>query len=174
MSESKKLRKLVPKLPIEELRAAIDYDPLTGLLTWKISPNTKIPAGKRAGSNRRGRWQVGFRGRIYRAGPLIWALVTGEWPNGMVEHKNRKPLDDRWANLRLADAVQNGANRSRTKGRALPKGVTPQNGRFRARLYVRRKLIWLGSFATPTEAAEAYLAEAKRQSGEFATDGDSA
>lgn len=48
----------------------------------------------------------------YKAHRIIWLWVTGEWPNGQIDHINRDALDNRWSNLRIATPNANARNRS--------------------------------------------------------------
>ncbi len=89
-------------------------------------------------------------------------------PAGLVvDHINGSGLDNRRKNLRLATQSQNTAN-SRIK-RAQYRGVYPRpSGSFEAKIVNRPNFHFLGTFATATEAAQAYDAAAKRIYGEFA------
>ena len=40
-------------------------------------------------------------GELYRADMVAWALQTGEWPEGEIEHINGDRGDNRWVNLRI-------------------------------------------------------------------------
>lgn len=105
---------------------------------------------------------------------VIYALMGVDVPEGMeIDHKNRDPWDNRWENLRIATPSQNSYNalktdRARTEaGRGLPKGVSPQAGRFKAQICINGKKRHIGMYATPEEAAEAYKAAAMPHHGEF-------
>lgn len=89
-------------------------------------------------------------------------------PDGIVDHANRDPLDNRKANLRVTNRQGNAAN-MRTKGRVGLKGVTAHpRGRWRARIMVNGKQICLGLHDTPEDAHAAYCLAAKAHFGEFA------
>lgn len=94
-------------------------------------------------------------------------------PDGvLVDHINGNQLDNRRCNLRFASDQQNQRNRrvSRTNKSGF-KGVAPTSSAknpWQANIYVSRKQIYLGNFATPEAAALAYDEAARAHFGEFA------
>lgn len=94
---------------------------------------------------------------------LVMAAPAGV----LVDHINGDSLDNRRANLRFCNAVQNGANRAKKRGAASNyKGVYFENGAWRAR--IGPGCSHLGVFVTEVEAARAYDAAALRAWGAFA------
>ena len=94
-------------------------------------------------------------------------------PDGMFcDHINRNGLDNRKANLRPATHTQNIWNRAKFKpySRSKYKGVDFANdmNRWRARIRVNGKRIYLGSFKNELEAAKTYDRAAKLYHKEFA------
>lgn len=87
-------------------------------------------------------------------------------PGLMVDHKDGNKLNCRRGNLRPATRSQNGANQQR--GGKLPKGVHLVNGRYRAKITVEGRYIFLGSFDTVEEASAAYRDSAIKHFGDFA------
>jgi len=53
---------------------------------------------------------AGFEGRNYPAHRIIWALFHGRSPQGVIDHINGKPWDNRIENLREATHAQNSWN----------------------------------------------------------------
>jgi hypothetical protein len=100
-------------LTAERLRELLHYDPDTGDFTWRTA-RKRIPAGAIAGTVERGFRRItiggGRHGPRYSAHRLAWLYMTGAWPNGYLDHINRDPDDNRFANLRLATNSQNQAN----------------------------------------------------------------
>lgn len=128
-----------------------------------------------------------------RVEPLYWAehtngyVVSKGWGNGrafniylhrmlmdpapgfFVDHINGDRLDNRRQNLRLATKSQNMMNRGKQKNNTTGyKGVTRVNGAYVAQLQKDRKNYYLGTYATPEEAALAYNKAALAHHGEFA------
>lgn len=91
-------------------------------------------------------------------------------PVGMsVDHANGNRLDNRRANLRLATRSQNAQNsRIRANKVVVMKGVSMDRGRYRARITLNQKTVFLGSFGTADEAHRAYCEAAPKVFGEFA------
>jgi len=95
-------------------------------------------------------------------------------PAGMFcDHINRNGLDNRKANLRPATHTQNVWNRRKFKqdSRSKYKGVDWANDmkRWRARIRVNGKRLYLGSFAEEIDAAKAYDEAARKHHGQFAS-----
>lgn len=154
----------------EEVREMFDYDPITGILSWKKTGKgrKRTVAGCLDG---KGHYTIHLRPRSYQLHRIIWLWQTGEWPNGTVDHKNRIGTDNRWCNLRVANQTQQNANqtvrRTNTSGY---KGVFwhKECKRYAAVIHVKGKKLWLGLHDTPEVAAAAYLEAAKKHFGEFA------
>lgn len=149
-----------------------EYDPLTGIVTWKYRPempnktNARF-AGKPAGYiNEDGylwlEWTEDGIRRRYPAAVVIWEMMTGAPPAAEVDHKNRRPLDNRWENLREATRSEQTQNRERRKPRPLPIGVKKRYNRFEANITIDKKRIYLGMFTTAEEAGQAYLEARER------------
>ena len=157
-----------------QVRALLKYHPETGVLRWRVDRGCKIKAGDVAGSPNKinGRRRVGIDSRTYRAGHLIWLMQTGEWPPAgfEIDHRDRDPSNNRWANLRLATSAQNKWNtRKRNHNRSGFKGVClfKPTGRFKASIRAGGKQRHLGYFADPWLAYLAYCKAARKLHGEF-------
>lgn len=98
-------------------------------------------------------------------------MTHGEWPDGHIDHKNCDKTDNRLSNLRLASPAQNMQAARPKKGCSSRfKGVWWSSDAkvWVARIYVKRKGIYIGRFACEVEAAKAYDEAAKRLNGPFA------
>ena len=117
----------------EIVRELLDYDPETGIFTWKPRERHWFKshrgykawhgryAGKRAGSlftEHRYKYQTR---RLKIAGvPMlehraVWMWMTGEPAPEEIDHRNRDATDNRWRNLRASTHAENMLNMSRYK-----------------------------------------------------------
>lgn len=109
----------------DTVRELLDYDPVTGFLTWRhrsekwfsttgssVTWNKRF-AGTRAGTNDSvdGQWYIRLRimGRSYLAHRLIWFWVTGKIPEE-IDHTDQNKANNAWANLREVSHSENGRN----------------------------------------------------------------
>jgi HNH endonuclease len=163
------------ELTQERLKELLDYDPETGEFRWKKSrKGSRRFVGDRAGCirNNDGYRQVIIDYKAYLEHRLAWFYTTGVWPN-KIDHKNVDgPKDDnRWCNLRVAEPSENNANaRKRSYNKSGYKGVVwvEEKRKYRARITVNKKIIFLGYFNAAQEAHAAYCSAAIKYYGEFA------
>lgn len=154
-------------LTSEHLREVLDYDPLTGEFSWRVSRGN-FYAGSRAGTSRAdGRRVIAIDGKRYQAGRLAWLYFYGMWPAWEVDHKDLDPSNNRINNLREATRSQNQANAHARKCGQL-KGTYRQAGKWYSGIRVEGKTIYLGTFMSMDAAAKAYDAAAAHHFGEFA------
>lgn len=162
-----------PKTTYERVNEMLSYNSETGVFVWKVDRSGATKAGTEAGSIRSdGYRSIFIADRRYPASHIAWILTYGEWPNGILDHISRDRADDRIANLRLADKSQNAANCHKYRNNSTGfKGVHRVGNRYRAVVLKDRNRHYLGSYSTPEEAHEAYMAAAKELHGEFAFNG---
>lgn len=155
-----------------QLKSVLSYNPETGVFVWTINSKSGKP-GRVAGSLSNGYRVVPIHERFYTAHRLAWLYVHGYFPS-RIDHINGDRDDNRIANLRIADASQNGANKRRPENNTSgAKGVQKiGGGKYAAFITVRGKQKCVGKFDTLQEASDAYLAAAKEGFGEFAARGD--
>lgn len=172
------------EVPAGRLRELLDYDPSTGVLTWKWRPGRAQWNATWAGKLALTAVSAGYRkGNVLRyqvlAHIVIWAWMTGEWPpdDKTVDHRDKNRLNNRWGNLRLATRAQNQRNRNQVGKSSQYHGVTlarykrkPQTSwKWQAKIMVDGVRLHLGSFSTEIEAALAYNEAAIKHHGEFAS-----
>lgn len=112
----------------ELVRELLDYNPETGILTWKSRSwghakhngwNVKW-AGKEASAETASRYRtISILGIVCQAHVIIFLWMTRRYPRGRreIDHKNRDPSDNRWENLREVTHTQNMRNKAK-KGKA--------------------------------------------------------
>ncbi len=171
---------LLLELDLDYLTECFIYEASSGRLFWKQRPryhfanlnacsvwNSKH-AGSLAGSpNAKKRWSTKINGKLYQNHRLVWALVSGAWPEDQIDHINGDPEDNRFENLRVVPNADNQKNR--WLSRANTSGV---NGVY----WHSRDKVWsacirqngrqksLGYFQTQ-EQATAARKEAERRAG---------
>jgi len=135
-----------PHLDQDTLKALLNYEPETGVFTWRERTDV------------RAQWNSRYAGK--QAGY--------DWRVGNVAYRSIRI--NRWHNLRAATKAQNGANRGATKRNKTGfKGVSrTKDGRYRATIQVNGRWRWLGAFDTAEKAHEAYQQSARQLAGEFA------
>lgn len=154
------------------LKEVLDYNPLTGILTWKARPlesfatigagkawNTRF-SGTAAGnlSKSIGYSVINLRGRRYLAHRLIWLYTHGEFPTTGIDHINHIKTDNRMLNLR---AVSHSDNKKNTPKHANnTSGATgvvfcKKNSKWIARIQLTGKTKHLGYFKEKDDAVVA-------------------
>lgn len=143
---------------IERLREIFHYEPETGKLFWKLSPNRRIKAGSEAGATTpKGYRVVGVDGVQFYVHQVAWAISTGEWPGDEIDHISRKGHDNTFNNLRRpgrSGNVRNTVRTNKTGFRGVYKHKTQE--RFAARIIVDGKAKHLGWFVSAKQAGRAY------------------
>lgn len=95
----------------ERLKELLDYDPITGILTWKNHKNRTDLNGKPCGHarNKDGHLSCEINSIKYFAHRIIYKWMTGEDPV-IMDHINGKGDDNRWHNLRNVTHRENSLN----------------------------------------------------------------
>lgn len=142
-------------LTVHRLRELLSYDPETGHLKWLKRTSHRINIGDVAGAPiGNGYIMLGAdKNRIY-AHRAAWALHTGSWPNGHIDHINGDRQDNRISNLRDVTRSVNIHNQHRKKISSTGKrNVLARSGKFVARCQIDGKYYWIGTYPTPEKAA---------------------
>lgn len=151
----------MPQLTQARLRAALEYNPRTGVFTWRAT-NRRRKAGEVAGTiGPKGYVLIGLGGDVWQAHRLAWLWVHGAMPVEM-DHLNGFRSDNRIVNLRPATRQLNMQNRrfASVTNRSGLLGVSwgARQGKWYARITTAGKTRHLGYFGTPGEAYAAYVA----------------
>lgn len=149
-------------LPHARLLELLHYNQETGVFTWRKTRGPRAAVGQQAGcADAEGYIVIRVDMRIYKAHRLAWFYVTGQWPNGLTDHRNGVTGDNHWANLRLVDHQGNAQNRKRpANNKSGWVGVTylKRCGKWQAVISGR----YLGRFHSAEAAGAAYLAAKAR------------
>lgn len=143
----------------DEARELFDYDAERGLLIWKkLRPRSRGRLGEPVGTVYKGRRVTRIAGRSYPVARLVWLWHKGEFPPGLLDHRDGDTLNDRIGNLRPSTRKQNAENmdyRSPVNAAGL-RGVIVRGRRYQARIVNNGKVTHLGTFDTAEEASAAY------------------
>lgn len=96
------------------LKEYLNYDKLTGELTWAKKLCSKTVVGRRAGTKVKGRDNriIKIFGQVFIEHRLIWFMETGYMPTEHIDHENHREDDNSWKNLRLVTQAVNNMNQS--------------------------------------------------------------
>ena len=102
-----------PLPPLEELKEFLDYNPDTGIFTWKKKVALNIKVGQKAGVMNS--WtcyiQIRFKGIGYKAHRLAYYMYHGVDPlENFVDHEYGDRRNNKIKDLRLASNAQNQMN----------------------------------------------------------------
>lgn len=160
------------ELTHDRLKRVLHYERETGVFTWLVQLGWRGPVGAEAGTRHsRGYTHIMIDQKLYLAHRLAWFYVTGGWPADKIDHIDGNRLNNRFANLREANASQNNQNRKKLASGTSPlKGVSwhIRNRMWKSRIKRDGKQIRLGLYRTEEEAHAAYCLAAKEMFGEYA------
>lgn len=146
------------------LRQLLDYNPKTGLLTWRertgkwSSRWNKRYAGEIAGCKKSdGYICIKIYDHNLLAHRVIWAWAHNAWPE-CIDHRDGNPSNNRLRNLRAVSPSINSRNQkkhsSNTSGRTGVSWYAPTQ-KWLASVKIAGKSIHLGHFSDFNEAVEA-------------------
>jgi hypothetical protein len=141
----------------EKLHKVFNYDPETGILTYKTRSKNFNPGDVANYTVASGYQITRINGIDYLAHRIIYLYMTGKWPE-LTDHINHNRSDNRWKNLREVSERENALNTSLSKNSSTGiNGVAlhKPTGKYRAYINIQRKQIHLGLFNTIEEAQTA-------------------
>jgi hypothetical protein len=149
----------------------LDYNPFTGLFTWRISIGGNSRKGAVAGAISHGYISIGVDGVRYLAHRLAWFYVHGKMLEGEIDHRNRDRTDNRIENLRPANVFENRQNvTARSDSKSGIRGVSfdPRRQKWVAQITAEGTHRFLGYFTSMGDAAHARSEAERRYFKEFA------
>ena len=150
----------------DTLKKYLDYNPNTGIFTWKLSTNGRTAVGSVAGSeDSKGYIKISLLGHRHGAHQFAWFYIHGVFT--MIDHINNIPYDNRLINLRPATYSQNN-HRKYTYNPTGFRGVRFRSGFYQAHIRINGVVTRIGSYETAEEAGRAYEQAAAEHYGEYA------
>lgn len=151
----------------DRLREVFAYDAESGALKWRVTLSPRAVAGSLvAFINKDGYLQAKVDGKNLVAHRIAWAMTTGEWPIGRIDHRDGVRTRNCWANLRDGSARLNNENRRKAQSNSATGvlGVTWVSGKNKwlARIGTGGRVRAIGLFSTLEDASDAYLTEKRR------------
>jgi len=150
---------LTAQLTQKRLKEVLDYDPLTGNLTWKVSTAHRIKVGDIAGCTTSNHAYIAIRidNVLHLAHRLIYLFMTGVMPD-QVDHADHNRQNNIWTNLEVSSDKQNRKNMSlRSDNKSGHVGVWWEARRNKWQAYIRVNGIrkFLGYFTNKADAIAA-------------------
>lgn len=150
----------------------IQYDWINGTFHWKVNKRP-MKAGSPAGFvESKGKYiKICINRKHYPAQNIAWLLVTGVYPDGIVDHKDGNGFNNRFNNLRLATSVQNAQNRkTHSRNKSGYRGVFWHKAyeKWAVRIGVNGKNLFLGYYSNLDDAIAVRKEASKKYFGEFA------
>lgn len=148
------------KLTAETFRRLLSYDKSSGLFRWLEKTSHRVEVGQVAGCvGKDGYVRIQIAGRKYLCNRLAWLHVTGEWPTLRVDHRDGRPSNNAWLNLRNVTQRVNMQNqrRARSDNGAGLLGAHRQGAGFQSSINIDGSPRYLGYFKTADAAHAAYL-----------------
>lgn len=143
-------------LPIDRLREMLAYNVETGAFVWRKKAGRNMAVSIEAGTvDRLGYRYITLDNVRVLAHRAAWAMVYGEWPAGIIDHRDGNPRNNSIGNLRHSDKSLNALNLHHK-----PRAASGHRGVYlnkrTNRYFASFRGGHLGSFSDPAEAAAAY------------------
>lgn len=141
----------------KRLHEVFTYKHETGDLVWKVKVSDKVVVGATAGTTTAiGYRQIRLDNKLYLAHRLIWQLITGKQPSGVIDHIDGCRNNNVFENLRDVTASINSQNML-IKGKKYLPGVASNGARFMARIGIDKVTNYLGTYDTEEQAHAVYI-----------------
>lgn len=150
-----------PDVTADWIKNVLDYDPETGVFTWKARFGKRGVPGRKAGTiDFCGYLVITINKKRHKGHRLAWLVMTGAWPAIAIDHINGDRTDNRFINLREANWSENQHNRRlQRNNKSGYHGVAWDShaSKWRASIRANGLARNLGGFDTPQDAHAAYL-----------------
>lgn len=139
----------------------LDYNRETGVFTWKARMAPRVPAGSVAGTTTKdGYVAIKIGVKVVLAHRLAWFFEHGEWPSGIIDHRDGVRANNQISNLRVTTHALNMQNR-RAPRRGNSTGMLGVSRsvckkKFTATIWLNGRSKHLGTFETAELASSAY------------------
>lgn len=147
------------ELTANRLRELLSYNPETGVFVWRVWQNSRAKAGQVAGS-KSDYLRISIDYVDHLAQRLAWLYMTGEWPNGIIDHKDGNRFNNAWDNLRDTNTSINNRNRRTANSNSgtgiLGVSYSKQRRKFVAQIKYGGKNRMIGRYETIEQAEAAY------------------
>jgi hypothetical protein len=162
-----------PIVTCEIVRELLNYDPDTGIFTWRYRDRKYFPSdraqkiwnvrffGKEAGSKYLGYLIILIFGRRFKAHRLAFLYMTGSFPDMEIDHIDRNKSNNAFKNLREVSSSGNHQNvfNPQSNNKLKIRGVRQTaSKKFGAQIKVNGEYYHIGTFETAAQAEAAYLA----------------
>lgn len=141
------------KVLLEEMKHHLSYDPETGDFIW-IKKGLKKASNK----NAHGYIRINFKCKSYTGHRLAWLFTYGKWSEKFITHIDGDRSNNKINNLLEIAPQEISFNAKRILPESGYVGVKSINGKWRSKIIVNNKHIFLGTYDTPELANEAYQA----------------
>lgn len=150
------------------IRDNFSYDDSSGRFTWLISPTMSVKAGDISGYvTRDGYVETRIKYGKYPDHRLVFLWLYGRWPKHFIDHLDGDRTNNRPSNIRECDDSENQHNRPMQRNNTTGYvGVVKAKCGYEARINLKGKRYYLGTFADPESAYARYL-EAKAEMHPF-------
>ena len=150
------------ELTKEQIEARLNYDPHTGIFTWKNCRKATYEGEVAGCLSSQGYIRIQLLGKSRLANRLAWVITYDEdITDETIDHKDRDKTNNRINNLRKATRLQQNINK-------IFRGTYRSGKKFCARIRYKGKDIHLGTYSTEEEAHKVYVAKKKELYGEWA------